>query len=69
MSSNHFSAAHMAADFSVRVLRSDGALVGEVLRDGAVVWTSALTALEGRARELAQEHLGALCGLRDEARH
>lgn len=66
---NDAATAHQAADYSVRVRRQDGALVGEVLHDGCVVWTSPLTALEERARKLAQEHIGALCGLRDEARH
>ena len=66
---NDAAAAHQAADYSVRVRRRYGALVGEVLRDGCVVWTSPLTAREERARELAQEQIGALCGLRDEQRH
>lgn len=66
---NDAAAAHQAADYSVRVRSSDGALVSEVLRDGCVVWTCPLTALEARARELAQDHIGALCGLRDEPRH
>jgi len=69
MSLNDFAAAHQAADYSVRVRRSYGALVGEVLRDGCVVWTSPMTALEARAQELAREHIGALCGLRDEPLH
>lgn len=69
LSSTSFAGPHQAADYFVRVRRSDGARVGEVLRDGCVVWTSPLTALEARARELAQEHIGALCGLRDARRH
>lgn len=66
---NDIAAAHQAADYSVRARRQDGALAGEVLRDGCVVWISPLTALEERARELALEFIGELCGLRDDPRH
>lgn len=66
---NPIAEAHQSANYSVRVRPQDGLLVGEVLRDGIVVWTSPLTTREERARELAQDHIGALCGLRDVARH
>ena len=62
---NDVAAAHLAADYRVRVVRRYGALVGEVLRDDSVVWSSPLTARQERVEELAREHIGALCGLRD----
>lgn len=68
MSSNDLAVAHQAADYAVKVRQQDGATVSDVLRDGAVVWTSPYAASEGRARQLAAEHIGALCGLRDAPR-
>ena len=69
MSPNDLATEHQAADYAVRIRRQDGATMSDVLREGVVVWASPYTWSEERAGQLASEHIGALCGSMDAARH